>query len=116
AFRRLSSAVPTLGIWDDHDFGPNDSDNRFSGKDMAFRAFRRSWANARWGAPGAAGVFSSVRMGPAEMFLLDSRTHKNFPARTMLGESQLVWLVESLAKSTAPVKIIASPTQVLADA
>ncbi|TKC92118.1 alkaline phosphatase D family protein [Polyangium fumosum] len=116
SFRRLVAALPTVGVWDDHDFGPNDADNRFSGKDMAFRAFRRSWANARWGTNATAGVFSSVRMGPAELFLLDSRWYRNQPAHTLLGESQLVWLVESLARSTAPVKIIASPTQVLADA
>ncbi|MRG96253.1 alkaline phosphatase D family protein [Polyangium spumosum] len=116
AFRRLVSAVPTLGVWDDHDFGPNDADNRFSGKQMALRAFRRMWANANWGAQGIEGIFSSARVGPAEIFLLDSRWHRNQPNHTLLGEAQLVWLVEALARSTAPVKIIASPTQVLADA
>jgi alkaline phosphatase D len=114
SFRRLVASLPTVGVWDDHDFGPNDCDNRFPGKEMAMRAFRRLWANAHWGTPGTRGVFSSVRVGPAEIFLLDSRWYRNVPARTMLGEEQIMWLVESLARSSAPVKVVASPTQVLA--
>jgi alkaline phosphatase D len=116
SFRRLVASLPTLGVWDDHDFGPNDADDRFPGKDMALRVFRRSWANARWGTEEIPGVFSSVRVGPAEIFLLDSRWYKNHPAHVLLGEKQLAWLVEALDRSAAPVKIIASPTQVLAEA
>lgn len=116
SFRCMAAVTPTLGVWDDHDFGPNDSDNHFEGKDASLRAFQRSWANARWGTPYAPGVFSSVRMGPAEIFLLDSRFYKDRAARCLLGDEQLDWLLDALEMSAAPVKIIASPTQVLAEA
>lgn len=113
-FQRVAAGLPTVGIWDDHDFGPNDTDNRFVGKDMSLRTFRRSWANANWGTGDVMGVFSSVRIGPVELFLLDSRWHRNDEARSMLGPQQLAWLLDALARSTADVKIVASPSQVLA--
>ncbi|MBK9258700.1 MAG: alkaline phosphatase family protein [Polyangiaceae bacterium] len=113
---RIIAQFPTLGVWDDHDFGPNDADSRFPGKDMSMRAFRRSWANARWGTSGIAGLFSSVRVGPAELFLLDSRWYRNASAKTLLGKEQLEWLIDALTQSDAAMKIVASPTQVLAEA
>lgn len=112
ALRRLLEVTPTLGLWDDHDFGPNDADGRFPGKAAALRAFRRMWANASYGTPDAPGVYSTARVGPAEMFLLDSRYYKRDPAG-LLGAAQIEWLVGALLESDAPVKLIVSPTQVL---
>jgi alkaline phosphatase D len=113
SMRNLLTTVPTVGVFDEHDFGPNDSDSTFPGKEGAIRAFKRCFAQSRYGTPGVEGIFSSVRIGPAEIFLLDSRTHRVNAERKLLGEGQLHWLIESLAASDAPVKIIASPTQVL---
>ncbi|AGP41294.1 alkaline phosphatase D family protein [Sorangium cellulosum] len=113
AIRRLLAGVPVLGIWDDHDFGPNDADGRYEGKGTSLRAFQRCWAQARFGLPDVPGVFSSVRMGPAEIFLPDSRYHKRVCGAEILGRAQLDWLLTGLGESAAPVKIIASPTQVL---
>jgi alkaline phosphatase D len=55
-------------------------------------------------------------MGPAELFLLDGRFFRDRGARCVLGDEQLDWLLDALEMSEAPVKIIASPTQVLAEA
>ncbi|UQA60977.1 alkaline phosphatase D family protein [Polyangium aurulentum] len=113
SLRNLLTTVPTIGVLDDHDFGPNNCDSTFPGKDRALRVFRRCFAQSRYGAKGVPGIFSSVRVGPAEVFLLDSRSYRVTSERTVLGAAQLQWLVESLAASDAPVKVIASPTQVL---
>jgi alkaline phosphatase D len=112
AVRRVFAGLPAIGVWDDHDFGPNDSDSSFAGKDMALRAFQRSWANGAYGTEGAPGVFGSARLGPAEVFWFDTRYHR-IEGSIALGEAQLAWLTERLAESDAPVKIIASPSQVL---
>jgi alkaline phosphatase D len=113
ALRRLLSAVPTVGIWDDHDFGPSDAGGEYAIKGDSLRAFQRCWAQASFGLPEAPGVFSSVRVGPAEIFLPDSRYYKHIGGPQIFGEAQLNWLLSSLQASDAPVKIIASPTQVL---
>lgn len=113
SLRNLLTSVPTLGVLDDHDFGPNNCDSTFPGKDRALRAFKRCFAQSCYGAKGVPGIFSAVRVGPVEIFLLDSRSYRLTAERRILGPAQLQWLVESLAASDAPVKIIASPTQVL---
>ena len=113
SLRRLIPSVPTVGIWDDHDFGPGDAGGTYALKEGSLRAFQRCWAQASFGLPHTPGVFSSVRVGPAEIFLPDSRYYKHLHGPEILGEAQLNWLLSSLRASDAPVKIIASPTQVL---
>ncbi|MFO0578019.1 MAG: hemopexin repeat-containing protein [Polyangia bacterium] len=112
SLRPLLAAVPTLAIWDDHDFGPNDSDSTFANKAASLRTWKRMWAQARFGLPELPGVFSTVRIGPVEIFLLDGRYHRR-EKRHILGESQLNWLRERLSASTAAVKILASGSQIL---
>lgn len=112
SLRPLIANVPTLGIYDDHDFGPNDSDSTFANRAEALRAFKRMWAQRSFGLPALPGVFSTVRIGPAEVFLLDGRYHRR-ERRRILGEAQLNWLRASLRQSSAPIKIIASGSQLL---
>lgn len=112
ALRRLTASTPVLGIWDDHDFGPNDADARFHNKDMALRVFKRTWAQRSYGTPAAAGIFSAMRLGPVEIFLLDGR-YERLEKSQILGRAQLTWLMDRLAASDAPVKIVVSGSQVL---
>lgn len=111
--RRLLAETPVLAIWDDHDFGPNDSDARFVGASLP--VFQRVWANRRYGSVETPGVFSSVRLGPVELFLLDSRSYR-IEHQHIHGEAQLGWLLDALARSSAPVKLIVSGSQVLPEA
>lgn len=114
AFRELTSRVPLYGIWDDHDFGPNDSDGSLPGKETALRAFKEHWANPSFGEPGSPGVYFKFTRGDIEFFMLDGRYNRspnketNNPAKTQLGTLQLEWLKRSLAESKARVKILAS--------
>lgn len=112
ALRRLVADIPVIGAWDDHDFGPNDADSTFSGADIAASAFKRCWANAAYGTSDLPGVFGAARVGPAEIFWIDTRTYR-IDGKCLLGEAQLDWLLQRLARSDAPVKIVASATQVL---
>lgn len=113
--RRVLAEVPALGIWDDHDFGPNDSDGTFAGREDALDVFRRVWAQRGYGIDGAPGIFSAVRWGPVEIFLTDDRWYRR-ERRQILGEAQLSWLFERLAASDAPVKLLVSGSQVLPQA
>lgn len=118
----LLRSVPNYGIWDDHDYGPNNADRTFPLKEEALRVFKQMWANPGWGLPEAPGIFSKYRCGPVEVFLLDDRYYKFSPDRhkevtretgEIWGKAQLAWLLDGLKRSTATVKVIANGTQVI---
>ncbi|MGK0187933.1 MAG: phosphodiesterase/alkaline phosphatase D-like protein [Verrucomicrobiales bacterium] len=115
-------SIPSYGIWDDHDYGPNNADRNFELKEEALRAFQQVWGNPGWGTKDTPGVFSKFRLGPVEVFLMDGRYYKYSPDRyddvtpktgEIWGKAQTEWLLEGLKESTAPVKLIANGTQVL---
>jgi len=114
--RNLQSLLSTLAVWDDHDYGPNNSDGSFANKPASLAAFGQMWANRGFGVPGVPGVFSRVRCGPAELFLLDDRYNRveaGKPNPQILGAAQLGWLQGALSASTAPIKLIISGSVVL---
>jgi hypothetical protein len=112
SLRPLLAQVPTLGIWDDHDFGPNDSDGSFVHKATSLRCFQRMWAQRSYGTAETPGIFSTVRCGPVELFLTDGRYERR-ERQQILGPAQLGWLKEQLRNSSAPVKLVLSGSQVL---
>jgi alkaline phosphatase D len=113
--RPLLAATPTIGVWDDHDYGPNDADGTYADKAESLRVFRRMWAQPDGGLPGTEGIFFSKQLGPVELFFLDMRWHRREKQR-ILGEAQWRWLVSELKNSAAPVKVVVSGSQVLPDA
>jgi len=108
--RDLMASTPSYGIWDDHDFGPNNSDRTFPHRDTTLELFQRYWPNPAHGVRGVPGVFHSFRIVDAEFFLLDNRYHRDpkSPAGggTMFGAAQLDWLKQGLKASPAVFKII----------
>ena len=112
ALRQLIPNVSVLGIWDDHDFGGNNFDSTFNGKGNALSAFKHMWAQRSYGTAGTAGIFSTVRCGPVEVFLTDGRYYR-VNHNHILGATQLQWLKDKLLSSTAPVKLVVSGSVVL---
>jgi alkaline phosphatase D len=110
--RELCGNTPTLAIWDDHDFGSNDIDGTNPRKGEALRCFKRMWAQRHYGIPGTHGIFSSVRCGPAQVFLLDVRFFRE-EKTNVIAPGQMQWLMDSLRASDAPVKLIVSGSQIL---
>lgn len=115
--RRLARATSHVAIWDDHDFGPNDSDGSFVMKGAALEAFKRYWPNPAHGLPGVPGVFGMVTYGDVDFFLLDNRFHR-FPNRypstadkAMFGRAQLAWLKQALVASRAAFKVVVAGGQ-----
>ena len=110
--RAIIAAIPCYGIWDDHDYGPNNSDRTFAWKEESLEMFRRFWPNPYPENVGTHGVFYRFRIVDVEFFMLDDRYHRdpnNAPDRsTMLGRGQLQWLKESLQSSSATFKVIAN--------
>lgn len=115
----LLASTAHYAIWDDHDFGPDDSDGSFIHKDMAWEVFRDFWGNPTFGVNGQKGCTTQFQYNDIDFFLLDNRYFRTpdrcttCPERTLLGETQLQWLLTALAKSRAPFKIIAIGGQVV---
>lgn len=104
-------------IWDDHDYGPNNSNTTFWGKHHALEAHRLFWPNPSVGMPEFAGITTTFELLDMQVFLLDDRWYRTpehvTGEHTILGDAQLDWLVGALASSTATFKIIAVGSQVL---
>jgi len=52
----LLANVPQYAIWDDHDFGPNNSDGSFINKKLSKEAFDLFWANPTTQPEGVSGI------------------------------------------------------------
>ncbi|WP_299674682.1 alkaline phosphatase [uncultured Tenacibaculum sp.] len=114
----LLASTHNYAIWDDHDFGPNDSDGSFPLKNTAAEMFKLFWGNPNYDALGTGGITGSFQWGDLDFFMLDNRyyrtANRNFTGeRQMLGKEQIDWLINSLSSSRAPFKFIAIGGQVL---
>lgn len=108
-------------IWDDHDYGPNDSDKGFFNKNLTLEAFSYFFANPTVGVGDIEGAITSFQWGDADFFLLDNRWYRdpdnlNAENKTILGAKQLQWLLDNLVSSTATFKIVAMGGQFLSTA
>ena len=110
-FRQLTASTPTYGIYDDHDFGPNDCDGDHPFADEALAAFKEYWPNPSYGQPDNKGIYCSFVVGDVEFFLLDGRYQARKNQGTMLGAVQFTWLCEGLRNSKCRYKVLVSGTQ-----
>ena len=121
ALQKLLSALPHYAIWDDHDYGPNDSNRSFVFKDASLVLFQRYWANPSYGLPGGPGIFTQFSVADADFFLLDDRGYRDhdratdFPGKQLYGSEQLIWLENALLASRARFKLIVGGSQFLND-
>jgi alkaline phosphatase D len=120
--QNLLKHCPNVAIWDDHDFGPNDSNGSFIHKDLTLEAFKAFWPNPSYGISNneaGRGITSQLQYSDVDIFLLDNRYHRtwkdtignSFP--TILGPTQLEWLIQALKTSQATYKLIAIGGQFL---
>lgn len=117
----LLGSVHHYAIWDDHDYGPNDSNGSFSHKADALEVFKLFWANTGYEIPGVPGNVSHFTWGDAEFFMLDNRWNRSANLRTtgepqILGETQVDWLINALASSRANWKFVCVGGMVLSTA
>jgi alkaline phosphatase D len=109
----LLANVHHYAIWDDHDYGPNNSDRSFREKETTLEAFNHFWGNPAAGHNGNPGTYFSFQWNDCEFFCLDNRYHRspNYrddlgAERTMLGEKQLEWLLDQIVSTRSPFVFI----------
>ena len=122
--RALSELQPLLAsthnyaTWDDHDYGPNNSDGSFWLKETASEIFKLFWGNPNYNITGKGGITGFFQWSDLDFFLMDNRYHRtsnnNFTGdRKILGKDQINWLINALTFSQATFKFIAIGGQVL---
>ena len=114
----LLASTAHYAIWDDHDYGPDNSDATWINKETAWQTFRQFWGNPTFGVDGKKGCTTMFSWNDADFFLLDNRffrTPNNCKTceRTALGHEQMEWLIGSLSASKAQFKFVAIGGQVL---
>ncbi len=117
-YRDFLAAQPNYAIWDDHDFGPNDSDKNWPLKDSALAVFKGFWPNTYPEHPAFNGNYFNFRWSDAEFFMLDDRYYRDPEGDStgaFLGEKQMIWLKNRLQLSDATFKFICIGSQVLND-
>jgi alkaline phosphatase D len=114
----LLAITPNYAIWDDHDYGPNNSDRSYREKETTLEAFRLFWGNPTYGVDQHVGATVSMfQWGDADFFLLDDRYYRspNYlqGERSILGEAQLQWIIDALVSSRAKWKFVCVGGQML---
>jgi alkaline phosphatase D len=114
----LLGSVHHYAIWDDHDYGPNDSDRGYTLKHEARDVFKQFWGNPTYGNAKQEGIYTTFQWGDVQFFLLDNRFFRSpnkriTSDRTILGEEQKQWLIDNLVSSNATFKVIALGGQFL---
>lgn len=98
-------------IWDDHDFGPNNSDRSYHRKRDTERAFKLFFPNLNYIFD--EGITGYFQWADCEFFLMDNRFWRTPNKRTdiadhdIIGEKQMEWLLDALVNSYAPFKFVA---------
>lgn len=103
--QRLFAATSLVVVWDDHEV----ADNYRAAHPLASigrRAFMDYWP-VRQDPAEPERIYRSLRWGKAaEFFILDTRQYRDESAGTILGATQMSWLLDSLGKSDARFKFI----------
>jgi alkaline phosphatase D len=114
----LIASTPNYAIWDDHDYGPNDSDWTYPLKHHSLDAFKNFWPSDSYGSGHTEGITQSFIWNDCQFFMLDDRWYRTVDREngTILGEQQKYWLKEALLYSKATFKFICVGGQFLNDA
>lgn len=114
----LLGSMPQLAIWDDHDFGPNNSNRTFGGKEDTLALFNAYWANPPFEKRANEGTYFTKSWGDVDFFATDDRFHRDpdddpDPKHSFFGPEQLKWLEDSLLASKATFKVVVVGTPAL---
>lgn len=125
SMQKLRGTRANYALWDDHDYGPNDSDGKFELKEVSLAHFKRYWSNKTFGEPDNAGTYHKFKWSDCDFFCMDDRFYRSAntlpdsvggkpnPNKQFYGKKQLDWLKNGLIASEASFKLIVTGGQVL---
>jgi phosphodiesterase/alkaline phosphatase D-like protein len=93
----LYAQTPIAYIWDDHDFGGNNSDAGSAAKEAARRSYRENVPHyALPAGDGNNAIYQAFSIGRVRFVMTDTRSLKNEEDGSMLGSRQRQWLKSEL--------------------
>ncbi|MCE3283739.1 MAG: hypothetical protein K0Q66_2476, partial [Chitinophagaceae bacterium] len=125
--RPLFKKMAHYAIWDDHDYGWNNSDKSYPLKATSREVFMKNWSNPSYGENGE-GIYTKFTWNDVDVFLLDDRwfrTNDDMPdsiggkptEKKMYGDKQMEWLKNALLQSNynrnVSYRLIVTGSQVL---
>ena len=120
AFQAIRATTPFAVIWDDHDYGLNNSGRHYALKDQSKNFFRRFWGMDHHIPADRDGIYHSRYFGTGDtrlqLLLLDGRFNRDDEGENTdtLGENQWQWLASEL-KKPARLRLIVSGYQFFLD-
>lgn len=114
--QRLLATSAHYAVWDDHDYGPNNSSREYRLKEEALELFQAYWFNPSYGHDGTKGVFTKFDWSDVDFILTDNRYHRapnniNDADKDYWGADQLQWIKDQLINSRATFKILVNGNQ-----
>ena len=103
--------VPVAYMWDDHDYGSDNSDVTSPSRAAALASYRVFVPHYPMNAASESTIHQAFTVGRVRVVLTDLRSARSSPRvpaaeRTLLGSTQLAWLLEELeAARDAPLVI-----------
>ena len=112
-YQKMASSIPLMAIWDDHDFGRDNSDGTYPYKKEARKVFKENFPDYSF-VEEDGGIYYKFSITDVDIFVLDTRWHRSpmqnedGKVKTMLGREQLGWLLDGLKESTSTFKLVFS--------
>lgn len=113
----MLGSMHNYAIWDDHDYGPNNSDRSYHMKRETERVFKLFFPSTNYIFD--EGTTSYFQWADCEFFLMDNRywrtpnKRRDIKDHDILGDDQIEWLLDALVNSYAPFKFVVMGGQFL---
>ena len=110
-FQKTASSIPLMAIWDDHDFGSDNTDGTYLYKNEAKKVFKENFPDYSF-VEKDGGIYYKFTIADVDVFVLDTRWYRSpmqnedGKDKKMLGDKQLNWLLDGLQESTSTFKIV----------
>ncbi len=112
--RRLYREMPVAYVWDDHDFGDNNSDHSSPSRNAAWTAYRK--AVPSYLEPDRSGaIYQEFSLGRVRVVMTDNRSERGQEDGNLLTRAQEDWLVQRITDPAWPLVIWVSPTPWISD-
>jgi alkaline phosphatase D len=115
AIDHFMSSIPQYAMWDDHDFGLDNSEGDNLLKPITRSIFRDIFDNPEPPKTEKDGIYFIKEYDDIKCIMMDGRYERNSekPNQQMWGNTQMTWLENELKNSTHTFKFIVNGSQIL---